>query len=93
MMGPLDRYTCEQVLHALDSYVDRELSPEEAERVEQHLATCVECAMEARFERSLLDGLKEKIRNIAVPASAVQRVEAVLERASKVEPPPDTSED
>lgn len=77
-MGPLDRYTCEQVFRRLDDYVDRELAPAEIERVEEHLATCAECASEVRFERSLLKGLKDKLRHIDVPPSAVQRVEAVL---------------
>lgn len=79
-MGTLDRYTCEQVFHLLDDYVDRELAPDEITRVEEHLATCVQCARESRFEHNLLEGLKSKIRQIEVPRSAVERVEAILER-------------
>lgn len=79
-MGALDRYTCEQVFHLLDDYVDRELAPDEIERVEQHLATCAQCASESRFEHNLLEGLKSKIRQIEVPRSALERVEAILER-------------
>lgn len=79
-MGALDRYTCEQVFHLLDDYVDRELAPDEITRVEEHLATCAQCARESRFEHSLLEGLKSKIRQIEVPPSAVERVEAILER-------------
>lgn len=79
-MGALDRYTCEQVFHLLDDYVDRELAPDEITRVEEHLATCAQCACELRFEHSLLEGLKSKIRQIEVPRSAVERVEAILER-------------
>lgn len=79
-MGALDRYTCEQVFHLLDDYIDRELAPDEITRVEEHLATCAQCARESRFEHSLLEGLKSKIRQIEVPRSAVERVEAILER-------------
>lgn len=79
-MSSLDRYTCEQVFHLLDDYVDRELTPEEIDRVEQHLATCAQCASESRFEQGILDGLKNKIRQIDVPASLVERVETVLKR-------------
>ncbi len=77
-MGPLDRYTCEQVFRLLDEYLDRELAPEEIARVEKHLATCAQCAAEYRFEGTLLEGLKDKIRHIEVPQSAIEKVESIL---------------
>lgn len=79
-MSSLDRYTCEQVFHLLDDYVDRELTAEETKRVEEHLATCAQCASEARFERGLVDGLKDKIRQIDVPVSLVEKIETALKR-------------
>jgi anti-sigma factor (TIGR02949 family) len=85
-MGPLDRYTCEQVFRLLDDYLDRELAPEEVARVERHLATCAQCASEYRFEGTLLQGLKEKIRHIEVPRSAIERVESVLKADLDCEP-------
>jgi anti-sigma factor (TIGR02949 family) len=86
-IGPLDRYTCEQVFRLLDEYVDRELAAEEVTRVEQHLATCAQCAAEYRFEGTLLEGLKEKIRHIDVPRSAVEKVKSVLKAHLDSEPP------
>ncbi|MDX1393489.1 MAG: zf-HC2 domain-containing protein [Gemmatimonadota bacterium] len=80
MMTPLDRYSCEQVLHLLDDYLDRELTPEETGKVEEHLETCAECAAESKFESSLLSGLKEKLRHIEVPNSALEKVREVLRR-------------
>lgn len=85
-MGPLDRYTCEQVFRLLDDYLDRALVPEEVARVEKHLATCAQCAREYRFESALLEGLKEKIRHIEVPRSAIKRVESVLKASPHDEP-------
>jgi len=79
-MSSLDRYTCEQVFRLLDDYLDRELSPDEIARVEEHLATCAQCASESRFERGMLEGLKAKIRQIDVPASLVEKVETALKR-------------
>lgn len=84
--GPLDRYTCEHVFRVLDEYVDRELAEEELTRVEQHLATCAQCAAEYRFEGTLLEGLKEKMRHIDVPRSAVEKVESVLKAYLDSEP-------
>lgn len=85
-MSPLDRYTCEQVFRLLDDYLDRELTPEDVERVERHLATCAQCASEYRFEGTLLQGLKERLRHIEVPRSAVERVESVLKANLDCEP-------
>lgn len=79
-MSSLDRYTCEQVFRLLDDYLDRELSPDEIDRVEQHLATCAQCASESRFEGGMLEGLKTKIRQIDVPPSLVEKVERALRR-------------
>ena len=77
-MGTLDRYTCEQVFRRLDDYLDRELDAEEIERVEQHLATCEECASEYEFESAVLARMKEKMRRIQAPPSAIEAVRAVL---------------
>jgi len=86
-MSALDRYTCEQVFRRLDDYVDRELTAEEIDRVEEHLATCAQCASEARFERGLVEGLKTKIRRIDVPASLLDRIETVLGRTRDLRTP------
>lgn len=86
-MSALDRYTCEQVFRRLDDYVDRELTAEEIDRVEEHLAMCAQCASEARFERGLVEGLKTKIRRIDVPASLLDRIETVLGRTRDLRTP------
>ena len=86
-MSVPDRYTCAQVFRRLDDYVDRELTPEEIDRVEEHLATCAQCASESRFERSLVEGLKTKIRRIDVPASLLEKIETVLGRTRDLRTP------
>ena len=65
---PPDPYdSCDQVLRRLDDYVDRALTELELRRVEGHLADCLACAAAARFERSLIDGIRLRLRRIAVP--------------------------
>ena len=64
---PIDRYSCHDVLRRLDDYLDRVLSERELTQVEAHLADCLACAGAARFERSLLDGIRLRLRRIAVP--------------------------
>jgi anti-sigma factor (TIGR02949 family) len=74
-----DRYTCEEMFRLLDDYVDRELGEAERARVGEHLATCVVCAAEYRFEESVLKHLKAKIRRIAVPEDLMRRISRALE--------------
>jgi anti-sigma factor (TIGR02949 family) len=79
-------YDCKEAFRRLDAYVDRELAPDEVARVEEHLATCVNCAREFAFERRLLEELKTKLRRIDVPRSVRESVRAVL--AGKRRGPP-----
>lgn len=73
-----EAYSCEEVFRRLDDYVDRELSPDEIDRVEEHLATCAECAGEARFESELVRELKAKLGRLRVPSVAIAEIEAML---------------
>ena len=79
-MTTLNRYTCEEAFRRIDDYLDRELSPDETTRVHEHLEMCEGCAREFRFEESLLNGVKRKLRQIDVPDGLQARLLAVLER-------------
>jgi mycothiol system anti-sigma-R factor len=73
-MDRLDRYTCEETLRRVESFVDRELTPEEMERVQAHLDTCAACTSQYRFEAGVLEGLREKVRRIALPDDLRDRI-------------------
>ncbi|HWA55900.1 MAG TPA: zf-HC2 domain-containing protein [Gemmatimonadales bacterium] len=75
-MHPPDRFTCEEVFARLDDYLDRELTAEEMQLVRDHLATCAACASEYRFEAGVLEGVREKLRRLAVPADLMARISA-----------------
>ena len=72
--------TCLEMVARLDDYIDRNLAPEELGRVEAHLTGCLECADEFRFEASLLEGIRERARRIALPPSLLARIHASLAR-------------
>ena len=77
-----DRYTCEELFRRLDAYLDRTLGPEELRRVEEHLAECASCAAEYRFETRLLEGVREKLRQAALPPGVLDRITASLAQAA-----------
>ena len=67
-MSGRGRFSCDEVLRRLDDFVDRALGFEEIRRVEEHLAECEACAEAARFESSLIAGIRARLRRLAVPA-------------------------
>ncbi|MGH7499110.1 MAG: anti-sigma factor family protein [Gemmatimonadales bacterium] len=59
--------TCTEVFERLDDYLDRNLSADELALVARHLDECVVCAGEYRFEATVLEGLKARLRRIEAP--------------------------
>jgi hypothetical protein len=51
--------------------------------VREHLETCAACAGEYRFEAGVLDGLREKLRRIAVPGDLMARIAERIAAESK----------
>ena len=80
MTKHFDRYTCEEMLRRLDDYLDRELSPEEIVRVEEHLRDCEACTREFGFEASVIRSVRAKLRQVEVPRSLMDRVAMSLAR-------------
>ena len=74
--------TCEEVFRRLDDYLDRELDPGEVPQVEQHLAECEMCAREYRFEASVLEGIRKRVRRIQLPPDLMGRLSRRLSTAA-----------
>ena len=86
----LDIYGCKEALERLNDYLDRDLSPDEEGKVEQHLRACLECAAKFRFEEELLRELRERVPKVRVPGdleSLQSKIAAMLaqERAEESE--------
>jgi len=77
-MGQLDRITCEQAFSRIDDFLDRELSAEEMKLVQEHLDTCAACSTEFKFEATLIQGVRDKLRRIAVPPDLLSRISRTL---------------
>jgi anti-sigma factor (TIGR02949 family) len=80
-MDGVDRYTCEQALHRLDDYLDRELSREETERVREHLDLCLHCASRFSQEADLLFEIQNRLQRLAVPSGLRERLMGALLQA------------
>ena len=79
-MSHLDRVTCEDAFRKLDDFLDRELSDDELARIRGHLAICAACASEFEFERSVLDGVRAKLRHVHAPPDLLSRISSRLAR-------------
>jgi len=77
-MSARNRFTCEEAFRRIDDFLDRELSPLEMQLVREHLEICEGCAREFRFEASVIDGVRRKLRQIDVPPSLQARILAAL---------------
>lgn len=75
-MHPPDRFTCEEVFARLDDYLDRELMADEMRLVKEHLATCAACASEHRFESGVLQGVRDKLSRLDIPADLMAKISA-----------------
>jgi anti-sigma factor (TIGR02949 family) len=73
-MTHLDRTNCEEAFRRLGDFLDRRLDPEETRIVEEHLRICDWCAREFNFEASVLQGLKERLRQLSAPPDLVSRI-------------------
>lgn len=79
-----DPMRCHEAFVRLDDYLDRELSPDETQRVGEHLETCAMCAREFVFEEAVIHDLRDKLRRIAAPEGLMSRISA---RLQEEEPP------
>lgn len=73
-MSDPQRLTCLEVFERLDDYLDRNLSPDEVTAVTSHLDACGTCAGEYRFEATVLERLKSRLRRIDIPPHLVDTV-------------------
>lgn len=61
-------YDCREAFRRIHDYVDRELTPDELEKVRAHLEVCAVCAREFRFEAQVIDEFRVQLRRVGVPA-------------------------
>ena len=58
---------CEEVLLRLWEYLDRELGPEEARNIGEHVYSCLKCGSAYRCDRAFLDLLARQRTSCQTP--------------------------
>ena len=71
--------TCEAILLQLDDYIDRELSPGDMHMIERHIEDCLRCADRYRFELSLVQEIRSRLRRVRLPGHLVAAIRLRLE--------------
>lgn len=84
-MSDVTRFDCEETFRRLDDYIDRALAGDERRLVEEHLATCVACAREYRFEQDVVDQVRGALGRLDVPQTLFRKVAEQLDAARKKE--------
>ena len=83
MTHPLNRTTCEEAFRRLDDFLDRRLPHTEMHLIEEHLQICAACAREFTFEASVLNGVRQKLRQLSMPPDLLSRITAEIQAARK----------
>jgi mycothiol system anti-sigma-R factor len=73
--------TCDQVMKQFFAYLDRALSGEPLEDIEQHLEECLSCCDKLAFSRTLDAFVKARVPEGKVPEGLESRVRQALELA------------
>ena len=74
------------VLDRLDDYLDGELPPGAMRLVRAHLALCAACATEYGEAAAIVATLRQRLRQVAVPAGLQARLTAALRELSSSTP-------
>jgi anti-sigma factor (TIGR02949 family) len=76
----VSRHDCEQALTHLQDFLKREITPELAAEVRQHLEHCRPCFRHARFEENFLTMLETHCTKETCPSKVRARILAMLRR-------------
>lgn len=77
-MRPL---TCDQVVKQFFAYLDRALSGEPLDQIEEHLEECLSCCDKLAFSRQVDAFVKARVPEGTVPEGFEARVRQALQRA------------
>ena len=74
------RVTCEEFVRALPDFLDGEVEPAWAVRLEEHVGWCVGCLRKYRFEHEVIDGIAARLQSVGDSAALEARMKVLLTR-------------
>ena len=74
---------CRTTIERLYPFLDRELTADEHQEVQEHLAACPPCARHFQFEAGVLRLVSASCKNVRTPESLLQRVAAARQSAAQ----------
>jgi hypothetical protein len=66
----------------MNSYLDRELTEEEAKNVRRHVKVCHACALKFSDQATLLEETRTKMERIATKDEMIVRMSGILDEVS-----------
>jgi anti-sigma factor (TIGR02949 family) len=66
--------TCAEVLHHLWDYLDEQITPEGAERLRAHIASCPQCRGYEEFQECFLSAVASLRQELGAPESLRERL-------------------
>jgi mycothiol system anti-sigma-R factor len=77
-MERIDPVSCEEAFRELFAYLDRALSGEPLEALEDHLATCYDCCEKLEFGRKLDAFVKDRLGDAPLPEGMEERIRRAI---------------
>ena len=78
---------CREAVRRLWEYLDRALSAEERDAIEEHLGLCRQCCGEVEFAKQLRSFLRDRA-SADLPADVHRRLNSVLDEIAQFEETP-----
>jgi mycothiol system anti-sigma-R factor len=70
---------CTETLLEVEAYLDGEVNPSLAERIDHHLSDCSPCLDRAEFRKHLKELVRDKCTERSVPDSLVARIHQLID--------------
>jgi anti-sigma factor (TIGR02949 family) len=74
----MSRVSCEQAVQQFYAYLDRALSGESLEALEEHLAACLDCCDKVQFRRRVEEFMRERLGGALPAAGLADRIKRGL---------------
>lgn len=81
----MSRLSCDEAARQFFAYLDRALSGEAVEALEQHLAACLDCCDKVQFSSRVDEFVRERLAEAPPPAGLAERIRRGLARAAPKE--------